>query len=545
MTTIQKRYPASGILPQGAYYLLQGEVPTMKLRSWDDTMVFNLEGGENIPDYYSAAENVYVKEIKGLIPPWKQIDQKGATEDGRSFITSLYDPAEVELTLVVKGKTPQGVQRTRDDLIAAVDAIQTSELSWFTHRLGRWWAPVRFMSSPMDPEGGVRTLKQVVSMRLRAYDSFWRSYDSVDLFRIPHADVVEDFSTVYSSGLGTGWTVALSGAGSGGVSSDGTQCRTTLANGHTAVIRRVGFSETHPVVELTIGSLGAFTWDATTTLDFWWDSGSGTPGTTGIRARLLNNAVELHSFSGGVGTLIGYQALAFPPKSGEPWTFVTGQTIKVFRQGALVFSQNLGTDHGYTAAGFGMSSSSTVLAPGVRYVSLGSDTASSASGFVKLTNWGDQPMPPRFTVVGPGTFAFADGPGSGEYVEFGPILEGQTAQIITDARKRGVVDLSYTPANPTENNIFNEGVADLKAFTNLLGGLINSLTGIFGQSSTPLAPQGNLYRLLQGRFSKASYLPPKPTGGPPSAQYISVGISGGNSSSQILAAGTPLRRLPY
>jgi hypothetical protein len=547
MTTVSLRYPAGSVTPHGAYYLMQGELATMKLRSWDDTSVFTLMGGENIPDYYSNPSNVFVKDVKGLVPPWKQIDQKGATQDGRTFVTSLYEPCEVELTCVVKGKTPSAVRKTRGDLIAAIDAINTSELSWFTHQLGYWWSPIRWMAAPSDPEGGARTLRQVVSLRLRAYDSFWRTFDVVDQFRIGHTDSPEDFSTDYGSDLGSGWVVGLDSAGTGGLTVSGGQVVPTLS-GRGATARRVGWTGEKPVVELTLGSFPQWYLDSTTAFDFWVMPGSGTPGTDGIRARVTNHAITLTSFAGGTGTVLNTQPLQLPPKSGESWTFVGGPTFKVLRSGALVYSFKPSTTlPDYTSAGFGLFASGDVAAPGVRAVSFGTDAPASQSGFVQFVNWGDQPMPPRFTVQGPGTFSFGDGPGSTDFVSFGPILEGQTAQLLTDARKRGVYDLSITPTDPnvTENAILGAGLADFLTFVNDLGGLLQSFTGILGGSSTALPPQGNLYSLLQGRFSSASYIPQKPAGKAPQAWHVPVKIDGGTSSSQIIAAGTPLRRLPY
>lgn len=545
--TISLRYPAGSITPHGVYYFLQGMIATMKLRAYDDTSVFTLMGGENIPDYYNAPENVYMKDLKGLVPPWKQIDQKGATEDGRSFVTSLYDPAEVEATVMVKGKTPATIRRTRRDLFAAIDAIQPSELSFFTFDLGRWWASVRWMDRNQDPEGGARTLRQLVSLRLRAYDAFWRSYDVVDQFRIGHTDAPGDFSEDADALDSDDWTVATSGSGSGGLTVAGGQVVPTLANGQSAVARREGWTSASPVVELQLGSLPQWYFDSTTAFDFWVLPGSGTPGTDGYRLRVNNKTAQLHQFVSGTPTLLSTQQLSFPPRAGESWTFVGGPTFKLLRTGALAFSFAPASPTAYASAGFGAFASGTVPPPNVLAISFGSNAPADQSGFVKFVNWGDQPLPPRFTCVGPGTFQLGNGPSATEFVQFGPLLEGQTAQILTDARKRGVTDLSVgtTVASTQDASIFAEGLQDLLGFSNLVGGLIQALTGILGGGSTALPPQGNLYSLLTGRFSSAAYIPQKPAGGPPIGYHVPVQIQGGNASSQIIAAGTPLRRLPY
>lgn len=542
--TIAKSYPAGSVTPHGAYYFCQGQMPTMKLRAWDDTMVFTLMGGEAIPDYYNSPETVYVKDMKGLVPPWKQIDQKGATEDGRTFVTSLYDPAEVEVTAVVKGKTPAAVQQTRDDLYACLDAIQTSELSWFTHRLGYWWAPVRWMAAPVDVESPVYQRKQTVSLRLRAYDAFWRTFDVVDQLRTWHLDAPEYFGTDYGSDLGSGWDISVSGGGSGGISVSGGQAVPTVVDGNAVVARRNGWTGSTPVVELQLGSFPQWFFDSNWALDFWAMSGSGTPGNNGIRVRVTRHNIQLHQFSGGVGTLINTAYLTVPPMSGESWTFVGGPAFKVLRSGALVYYCDLGSAP-YTSAGFGLYSGATVPPPSVKYVAFGTDDLATSFGYVRMVNWGDQPMPPRFTCVGPGTFWMGNGPGATEYVKLGPLADGQIAQVLTDSRKRGVTDLSFTPTPEIDPNPIGAGLQDLLSFVNNYAGIIQTLTGLFGSSSQPLPQYGNIYSLLEGRFSSAAYIPPKPAGRPPDAYYIPVQIEGGNSNSQIIAAGTPLRRMPY
>lgn len=530
----------------------QGEVPTMKLRSWDDTTVFTLMGGEAIPDYYNNPETIHVKDIKGLVPPWKQIDQKGATQDGRSFITSLYDPCEVELTVRAKGRSPRKIRRTVNDLIASIDAIQTSELSWFTQELGRWWAPVRWMDSYKDPEGGMRTLRQILSLRLRAYDAFWRSYDVVDLFRIGHTDAPGDFTTDADALDPTEWDVVCTGGGSLSVA-DG-QVVSAIESGQSAVARRLGWSNTSPdatVIELQLGSLSEWFFDQNTAFDFWLlpahgAGGLGPIGQDGYRIRVSAKTVNVDRFVAGTATHMDTQPIRIPPRSAEKWTFVAGPKFQLFRSGALAYSFTPASIAEYPTAGFGVFSSNQTNAPGIRAISFGTDAVASQSGYVRFVNWGDQPMPPRFTCVGPGTFSFADGPNATDFVQFGPLLAGQTAQILSDARKRGVTDLSFGASDSAQDTgIFTQGVNDWLSFVNLVGGLLNEWFAWAGQSSTPAAPQGNLYSLMKGRFSKQVYIPPKPVGTAPQGYHISVKIEGGNANSQIISAGTPLRRLPY
>ena len=56
------------------------------------------------------------------------------------------------------------------------------------------------------------------------------------------------------------------------------------------------------------------------------------------------------------------------------------------------------------------------------------------------------------------------------------------------------------------------------------------------------APQGNMYRLLKGAFSKP--IPPKSPGHGPQVVQVAAEIEGGNSDSAIIASGTSLRKRP-
>src|SRR5882757_7389160 len=118
----------------------------MRLRAYDGSIDFYLMGGYSIPDRFTAPECVEVKRdgLKGLIPPWKHIDQKGATEDGITNIDALYDPIEVGLNVTCRGRDGKHLRRVHGDLIASLDAKQESELSFLTQDLGYWWAPVRW-----------------------------------------------------------------------------------------------------------------------------------------------------------------------------------------------------------------------------------------------------------------------------------------------------------------------------------------------------------------------------------------------------------------
>jgi hypothetical protein len=320
------RYPAGTITPHGAYYLKTGILPNVSYVSGDETAQFNLLGGAAIPDP-TMPEAVAITSLKGLIPPWQNIEQKGSTQDGSSYITSLYDPLDVEIGIRVRGRDPIWTRRVVHDWVDSWDAKIPGKLIWSTLEQADWWATAQLGKTPIEAfTGGMsRTNEQKFAWLAKAYNAFWMTTDDID----------------YLQGNGT--------------------------------------------------------------------------------------------------------------------------------------------------------------------------------KFLTRLNVGDQSMFDVYTCVGPGTFYFQDGPGSSNYVAYGPLSGGQAVQIRTDPRKRSVVPLYGTFQVTRHLGPFSVG--------------------------RPFAV--NPYSLLQGRFSDNAGIPRKPSGTAAARYYVAVTISGGDSGSTIIAAGTPLRRMPF
>lgn len=561
------RYPSGPITPQGAYYLLNDRVPQIALRAYDDSIVFNLMGGLAVPDRYAAPERVELKNMKGLIPPWTVIDQKGASQDGVSFVDALYDPIEVELETRCVGRDPAHLRQVVSDLVASLDVKQTAELSWFTQKMGRWWAPVRWFKTPVDPLGPVDNRSQNLTLRMRADSGFWQSYPNVDQFRFLYETDSEgfDFNTAPGDPI-TNWTLAYSGPGSGVLYTDGDQAVSTLVN-KTVVARRTGYTSgtANQVVEIEMGTSPAWYYPTDTNIDLWIRmNNTGTPGLDGIRCRISVDLafffffsysisyVTFSSFTGGVETVIRQIPLPYGPQPGEKLRLVSGVnedagTYSLLRNNATVATVKQTTasltDSAHRKAGFGMSAASgaTLRPMGIRAWSVGENTATTQEGFLQRINVGDQPMWDRYTCFGPGVFRIGNGPNSTDMVEFGPLLPNQIMQIRTDPRKRSVVDMTMLPPSTQELNFLQEAIKDFLEFVTLgnVPPLFQTLESIFGI----LPPQGNPYSLMKGRFSVP--IPARSPGKPVQAYHTKVSIDDGNAESQIIAAGTPLRRLPY
>lgn len=165
----------------------------------------------------------------------------------------------------------------------------------------------------------------------------------------------------------------------------------------------------------------------------------------------------------------------------------------------------------------------------------------NASGFLTLTNIGDQDAPVQFLCYGPGTFSFSNGPSAGTEtpVSFGPLLAGQIALLDTRARVTQVVDL--TPTSPqlavTPQQKLLEQIANFVTNNNVPP-VLRQYESQFG--ITP--PQGTLYSLLNGLFT--NLVPGVAQPAQAQAQHIAVSISGGSSDSRVVARLDPMRIAP-
>ena len=170
-------YPLPPITPHGRYHITKGIHPEVVLKAFDGSVQFYVMGGRSIADRVRAPEVVQLKSITGLIPPWRHIDQRGATQDGVTHIDALYDPVEVQADFVCRGRDAKRTRKVVRTLYDSIDPIKESELGWLTLDMGYWWAPIRwYQGTQPTPLMGAQNTRQDVALRLRADDGFWRSY---------------------------------------------------------------------------------------------------------------------------------------------------------------------------------------------------------------------------------------------------------------------------------------------------------------------------------------------------------------------------------
>lgn len=568
-------YPANPVTPHGWYHILNGEKPMMRLTSHDQTVEMYLMGGHSIPDPYLAPEAVHVLAMKGLIPPWKHIQQKGATEDGVHHIDALLDPVEVQLDLACRGRNAKYTRRVYRHLIDSLDANRQARLDFFDHEAGYWWADVRwFQGAPPDPVTAMRkAVSQRASLRLQADMGLWKSFDHTDAFTFTYDAMTDTFNVDHraTKNLGT-VPQRYSGTGGGYCTANGDQMiwvddpddltMTTsrrVINGpwpdfdtdtNNQVISQVHASfQEWSLPDSARNILGG---RMNRNPDGTW-AGDGVFVEYGggyLRLYYTINFVETTLRSFPLSMLIG-------PLPAEKFTLVCGyegdpRMFKVLRNGVEILSVKesgtgspMGPDH--RGIGNGMYAAAAILTQAtpaaIRKISAGDNSEVAQVGFLKRINIGDQGMYDDYTLFGPGIFKIYDGPGSDEFVEFGPLLPNQIVFLRTDPRVHTtlVQDLTSVPPAPQELDLFQEAVDKFLSFAGMNNSAFaDQLKSVFGIRP----PQGNFYKYLKGRFSKNAAIPPKPAGAEAQPYYVKVAIDNGNADSKIIASGTPLRRYP-
>ena len=543
-------YPSGATTPHGRYHIRKGDRPMVSLISPNAQVIFWLMGGQSIADPYGAPECVQITELTGLIPPWQSIEQQGATEDGSTFVDALYGPMDITAKLVAIGRDAKHTRRVVRHLFEALDIKSQSEFGWMTHELGYWWAPVRWQMRPPDKFSGTPT-KQTWTLQLRANSAFWQSYPDIDTFEYRHEDMTDTFTENRSvwRDCGENWPQYYDGDGGGYCYTDGQRARwrddpddTFLTLSREVVNGPYKDFETetdNQVVNIVLGTIPEWTLPESGTSDLWGRMGRNVDGSwdgTGIRARIAMGHVTLTAFvdfaevwSRNLRAHTREHPLGLIPFIGDKWTLVCGydgdaRLFKVLRNGGEVLvhkevgtGSSVGAD--YRGIGFGMKAGPGIITQAtpstIRKVSAGDNKAVAQTGFLARNNAGDQPAYDEYTLYGPATkFTIANGPGSTDVIEFGPLGVGEIAHIRTDPRRKAVFD--YTAAT---------GAVTAPA--------------LFGAN-----PSDTMYRKMKGRFTSECAIPPKQAGMRVQTHYVAVSITGGDADSKIMAQLTPLRRYP-
>jgi hypothetical protein len=566
------RYPAGPLTPHGAYHILKGRIPSLWLTSFDETVHIDLMGGASIIDH-TRPESVHIKKngLKGLIAPWKIIQQKGATQDGVTFVTSLGEATEVTINAVARARDGEHLRRVIDHLTGSLHPKKTSRLHFWTNSMGHWWADMRWMKTLPGAMSGAQQRFQAVDLMLQADDGYWRTKPDVDMFEFAYESMVETFGTNTATDLGPNWPLYYYGGSGGGYphASGGeakwvddpddpitTQGRSVMFGPY----KNFQTDTNNQVVTIELGSFQEFTFPDGAEDHIWLRVGRNVDGTwngSGVRVSIGPFSVELSRFNNFVeATMAVWPNL--PSFPGEKYTAIAGfdgneRRFQVQRNGLPIWNHtekaggpsplgaaNRGISAGMRAGGALITQSTPAS---IRKITAGDNALVDQEGFLERVNIGDQDMYDDLTLFGPAKkVKVYNGPGSEDWVEFGPILPNQVMFLRTDPEDRTVQDLTTVPPTPQELNLFQSA--------------LDKLFDVVGISGTPFgqqiesqfgirAPQGNVYSLLTGRFSTAAAIPPKSPGKPAQPYHVKVVVEGGNAATKIIAAGTPRRRLPF
>lgn len=269
------------------------------------------------------------------------------------------------------------------------------------------------------------------------------------------------------------------------------------------------------VASVTIGDLFQFPFPDAAYVDVWGRRDEDDDNPTGIRLRIGPQWATLSAFVNGTEIWARTENLWWMPYPGESWTLVCGQageprTFTVLRHGTFLFSykeSGTGSEVGpdFRGGGFGMESGDGIFSqripPSVLDWSMGDNASIKQSGYLNLTNFGDQPAYPSLLIYGPGTFKFSNGGGSDATIEFGPLKEGEVALVEAHPGERGVYQI---PSGAPTND--------------------------------------KLYSLLKGRWSRP--IPARTLSSIPETTQMAVEVEGGDYNTKVIASITPRRRWP-
>lgn len=561
------RIPSGPITKHGAWSVLKGDKPLMWLVSPDGSVLVNLMGGVARANPMRP-ESVQLKELKALGASWKVIRQKGATQDGETFIDALYDAAEPTMKVIVRGRDAEHTRRVKQAFEGSLDAIQQSELNFYTKELGRWWADIRMLKAIPDALSASPT-SQELSIMLGIDNAFWQSEPHVTSFGFVYEDMLDEFSTPHSTDLGPNWPIYYydaSGTAGGFILSDGNQAVWVddpadmfFTQGRSVMFGPYKDFETatnNQVVSITFGSFQEIGVGDGAENHIWARCGHDVDGNwdgNGVRASIGPFSVELSRYNDFVETrmMLWPNLPSFP---GDTYTLIAGfegneRQFQIQRNGLAIWNyvepatglSPLGAS--YRGVGGGMRGGAaliTQVTPAcILRISAGDNATVSQSGYVDFVNNGDQPGYWDALITGPASeVKIWNGPDAdvNDYISIRNILPNQMFYIRTDPRDRIVEDITKGNATPEEAALYQQVRDKFTSFSAQQG----QAASVFGVVS----PQGPVESLVKGRFSTSCAIPAKSPGKPVQKHHVKVSIDGGNAQSQIIASLTPRRRSP-
>lgn len=132
-----------------------------------------------------AQSGVNLINIAHLDPPFRQLDNKGARQDGVTYYDTLFEPAEIDMQVELCGLDASDTRRVISAWFGAWSPKNTGKLSWTSPERGEWWANVRMNRQVQNQfkQDWYTSRGVTFNWTCRNDDAFWRSVDSVSNFQ--------------------------------------------------------------------------------------------------------------------------------------------------------------------------------------------------------------------------------------------------------------------------------------------------------------------------------------------------------------------------
>jgi hypothetical protein len=176
--------------------------------------IFHLSGP--FAPLLGAQSGVVMKDISGIDPPFKMLDNKGARQDGTTWYDALYDPGTINMSVDIGGINAADFRSVMRAWWGAWDPKQVGKLCWFSPERGEWWALAR-LSKPV-PNNFKQDFYQSwlanFTWTIQNDNAFWFGPPSVcQVSTNSQVNLADTFTASYDSGLGPNWTEITSGPG--------------------------------------------------------------------------------------------------------------------------------------------------------------------------------------------------------------------------------------------------------------------------------------------------------------------------------------------
>jgi hypothetical protein len=140
-----------------------------------------LSGG--LEPHAAVDEGTIMQDVKGLMGPFKHLDQQGARQDGADWLDAEWDPSELDFTITIFGQSPAGFRRAQAQWMASWDPKLTGRMVWYSRLSGERWLDLRLLKEPSDQIkfGPASMTTTTLTWSARADLPFWTGADSTSM----------------------------------------------------------------------------------------------------------------------------------------------------------------------------------------------------------------------------------------------------------------------------------------------------------------------------------------------------------------------------